>query len=176
MGFGSCWKCRLLSFILVLSSCRLKVTFRWASQFVGVESACRSKRFMDCLSKIQGCLGDKTCLELKPPYVFSGLWHLSWRFYRVSLQGKAGSLTWEESAMSRGLQTSLTCCCVWEPFHSHDFSFIISLSFFLAITSRPQPSGILWVGSFLQKIVNLFFKKKSKYICVFSFFRHRLGI
>ena len=170
-------------FILVLSSCRLKVTFRWVSPFVGVESVCRSKHFMDCLSKMQCCLGGKTCLQLKPLYVFSGLWHLSWRFLVfkcswvltecLSKARPAGS-PWEESARSRGLQTSLTCC-VCEPSHSHDFSFIISLSFFLAITSRPQPSGILWVGSFLQKIVNLFFKKKSKYICVFSFFRHSLG-
>lgn len=94
----------------------------------------------------------------------ASLWFLNaagfWQM-KGFLEERPSVLPREESVMIGGPQTLLSCCCVCEPFHSHDFSFIISLSFFLAITSRPQRSGILWAGSFLQKIVNLFFKRSK---------------
>lgn len=65
------------------------------------------------------------------------------------------------------LMTCYTDLLVYLSPHSYDFSSL-SLSLFLATTSRLQPSGILWLDSFLQKTVNLFFRR-SKYFFMFLF-------
>ena len=83
---------------------------------------------MDCLSKIQCCLGGETRLELKSPCLGRAL-APELEGFGFSVQLGSGVVSpWEESVLSGGPQTLMTCCCVCEPFHSQDFSFILSLS------------------------------------------------
>lgn len=65
---------------------------------------------------------------------------------------------------------TLISWCPWCPLIHMTFHLSVSL----ATTSRPQPSGILWLGTFLQKTVNSFFRRRSKYLFMFLL-RQSLG-
>lgn len=158
MGFGSCWKCRLPSFLFSARG-NAKVTFHWASQFVGVSTSWT----VSLRSSV--VLGAR--LAWLKPCVF-GLWHLSWRFsvFKCSwvlteCLSKSGrqahpgrSLRWA------GVFRHQWACCVCEPFPL-TWLLIHYLSLFLfshnqQTTAFRHPVS----GQFSQKIVNLFFKKK----------------